>query len=96
MKHKTIRLEHGLHRPLRFPNHLVGDPHFYVEFSHDLCFGLVDRKLLCHDCGSIRATDVTDHLFAGTAKTKLVIGSIASPLFAHRSLGRQLVQVGCR
>jgi hypothetical protein len=93
MKHKSVRLEHRLHRPLCFSNHLVGDLDSCFELLHDLRFGLEDAEFLFHECGTVRATDVTDDLFAGTAKTKFVIGSIASSLFADKSLTRQLLQI---
>lgn len=96
MKRKSVRLEHWLHRPLRFSNHLVGELHSCFELLHDLLFGLEDAEFLFHKCSAIRAADVTDDLFAGTAKTKFVIGSISASLFADKSLTRQLLQIARR
>ena len=96
MKHKSVRLEHGLHRPLGFSKHLVGDLHACLELLQDLRFGLEDAEFLFHQCSAIRAADVTDDLFAGTAKTKFVIGSISSSLFADKALTRQLLQIASR
>ena len=97
MKCKAVGQQHRLHRPLYIAKDRFRDLHSLIQFPHELRFDLEDRKLLFHDCGAIRITDVTHDLLAATAKTKFVIGAITPPFRAHKSLvGQRLQVVGCQ
>ena len=93
MKYKAVRVEDGLNRPFRFSQHPVRDFRSCIELSFNPRFRLEDGKFVFHDFGAVRTADVTYDLLAAATKTKFVVFSIASHLFAHKSLVSQFLQI---